>query len=150
AVLQNLTLSGNVSVSNTPSSISGTINNLGTIQLPFFLNIAGNTSLSGGGSLLMTSPLAALTSMTVPGRRLTSNNAISGQGAIGQTLIKFTNAGSLTATGGTLIISPYAAPDGFISTGSLRADAGTLLFSSPSTYLISGPFLAANASSIIF
>src|SRR5205814_2022775 len=92
------------------------------------LAITTNVSLTGGGALILSASSSQITGTS--GMRLTSDNLISGSGAIGLGLLKITNSGTITATSGLLTLSPISTGDGFTNTGILRADGGKLIIAS--------------------
>ena len=127
-----LTNAGNFSiVDNSTAFVKGTINNTGTIALnsggsSAILELSGNTTLSGGGTVTLTdsgSPQnfiegAAGTDV------LTNQETIQGSGNIGNGQMGFINDGTVVANGThTLSIEPGSS--GFTNNGTLQVVAGS-------------------------
>lgn len=108
------------------SGLAGTFDNRAQVQLNgITLTLSADSSFTGGGTVTMASAV-------INGNfQLTSNNLITGTGAIGQTGASFSlsNSGTITATGGTLMLQfPNTSP-AWINSGVLRAEAGAMTFS---------------------
>jgi len=143
SLLSTLTLAG-PSLSNT-----GTILFNATASRPTLIFNA-NATLSGGGTILMTSTGSALAGV-LSVYRLATDNFISGQGVIGSwnfnSTPKITNTGTISATTGTLNIWPNNASDAFINNGLLQANGGNLVLNS-GIYTNTGGVIEAVNSSI--
>jgi hypothetical protein len=94
------------------------------------LGISQDTILSGGGTILLSGSSGKITGTSQ--MRLTTDNLITGSGSIGLGLLKLTNSGTITASGGILTVAPFRSSDDFYNTGTLRADGGSLVISGPS------------------
>jgi hypothetical protein len=140
--LENLTLAGNfIAANNTDLGITGTINNLGSIELTSSGNLtdleiqAGGATLTGGGKVTLAATTTGINSVVTGTRFLNQNNTIEGRGTIGQNDTAITNAagGLINANiaGQTLTLDPVAnaldAGPSFLNQGTLRASNGGIL-----------------------
>ncbi len=118
-----------LSLLSTLEVVGNAVSNTGTILLNATassptLTFNTNSTLSGGGTILMSSPNSRLSGL---GSLVSTDNFISGQGTITNTRI--INNGTISASLGTLTITPVNAADGLTNHGSLRAAGGDLLLS---------------------
>ena len=142
----------------------GTISNAGTIQLSSagsnsFLQITGNQSLTGTGSVTLGSAGPNfITGASGTGTEiLSSANTIQGVGNIGNGAMGFVNNGTVSATSsvGALTISSSSA--GLNNTGTLQAvTGGNLAIQGPfanfnaTTHILTGGTYTANGGNISF
>jgi len=103
-----------------------------TLALPGLLQLTGNTTLSGPGSLTMTSsgPNTAQIGTNGPIYTLTNQSTIQGAGLIGSNVgslfddVSLTNSGTVNATGGTLTIAGNGTTS---NTGTMAVQSGSTL-----------------------
>jgi hypothetical protein len=122
--LSNLTNNANYQiVSGGSSTISGTIKNLGTIQVKGGLFINGSATLKGG-SVLIAYPEGSIISLSGATTLINQSN-IAGSGFIGDATLTFTNQGTVNAsdTANPLVLSGHA----FSNTATLEASSGGTL-----------------------
>jgi hypothetical protein len=122
--LSNLTNSANYQiVSGGSSTIAGTINNLGTIQVKGGLFVNGSATLKGG-SVPIAYPEGSIISLSGPATLINQSN-IAGSGFIGDATLTFTNQGTVNATDSAnfLILNGSASNN----TGTMEASGGGTL-----------------------
>src|SRR5579863_158714 len=122
--LSNLTNNANYQiVSGGSSTIAGTINNLGTIQVKGGLFVNGSATLKGG-SVPITYPEGSIISLSGATTLINQSN-IAGSGFIGDATLTFTNQGTVNAidTANSLVLSGHA----FSNTATLEASGGGTL-----------------------
>ena len=115
------------------------------------LLLSADTLLSGGGSIQLAGSSNRIDSVAIV--RLISDNAISGEGNIGNSggLLKIVNLGSITATTGRLTLNASTNPnvtDSFLNLGTLAADGGALALSGGS-YDNSSGIIEARVNSVV-
>jgi hypothetical protein len=88
-------------------------------------NGAGTFTLSGGGTLNMSSSSSSSLALLQGSGTLVSDNTINGFGAIGNNLISVISNGSINISGGTLTIDPAGVGFGFVNNSLLRAASGS-------------------------
>lgn len=125
AVLNNLTNSGTFQVlNNNSSTLQNTITNTGTIEVPSqaTLFMTGNVTLTGAGSLLLTTPTSVLESLGSTDT-LTNQQLIHGQGNIIH--LPLTNKGTISAdsSGNTF----YLAGAPTTNSSTMQASGGGIL-----------------------
>ncbi len=152
AALENVTFAGTGFFEVAPMDLIGSLNNSGTLTFAtgYPVAIEGDFALSGEGTSNIrgsTSNPTITSDSAYPNSRLTTSNMIVAYGLFSG--IKITNTGTISATSGTLVMTPPIDPTGFISTGSLVANGGTLQFNQ-STFLISGTLQAINGGTLDF
>ena len=134
ASLANLSTAGTIQVPDDYSlNISGTITNTGSIQLNSvgnytYLSPSGATTLTGGGSLVLSDKQNNIISGPSGSSLVNVNNTISGSGYIGNNSTVFTNEGTVDATssgGNHLIIASPGA--GATNTSVMEASSGGTL-----------------------
>jgi hypothetical protein len=110
-------------VSGGSSTIAGTINNLGTIQVKGGLFVNGSATLEGG-SVPIASPEGSIISLSGATTLINQSN-ISGSGLVGDANLTFTNQGTVNATDSAnpLILSGSASNN----TGTMEASGGGTL-----------------------
>ncbi len=122
------------------TSLKGTINNTGTIQLNeaghnTFLTMAGAVSLIGNGQAVISSPVSggtAIINQSNNGALTNVDNTVQGTGVIGSNGLVVTNQGTINANvagSGSLTLNP----SGFTNQGMLEATSGGTLVLSGST-----------------
>ncbi|MGO9125672.1 MAG: choice-of-anchor D domain-containing protein [Terriglobales bacterium] len=134
-----LTIAGTyVGANNTVTYMTGTINNTGAIQLNATANytqltIAGTVSLTGGGTVTLSTTGAGGTAIIDQsgGETLTNvNNTLQGTGYIGWNGLSVINQGTINANvSNSLVLNP----GGFANQGLLEATTGGTLVLSSST-----------------
>jgi hypothetical protein len=132
-----LTNAGNLVLEdNSTANVLGTINNTGSIILngasnPTVLQLAGNTTLTGGGSVFLSNGTSNLITDTGAGFTLTNaDNLIEGNGAFDVgTLV---NGGTIKAGQGELLGINIAST--FTNSGTLVAATGSLLVLNGGTF----------------
>lgn len=138
--LGQLTIAGTyVVANNTNTTLLGTINNTGAIQIAAagnltYLTIASAVNLTGGGTVsLSTSGNGTAVIQTAGGEQLLTNvnNTLEGFGTIGYNGLQVTNQGTINANVSpqTLTLNPSA----FTNQGLLEATSGGILSLSGST-----------------
>jgi hypothetical protein len=134
ASLSNLTNNSTIAVPNNSSlTLGGTITNTGSIQVNSdanytYLNTNGTTTLTGGGTVVLSDNPQNMLSGSSGGSFINQNNTISGSGNIGSNTIAFTNQGTVDATsanGNHLIIQAGGA--GATNTALMEASSGGTL-----------------------
>jgi hypothetical protein len=110
-------------VSGGSSTIAGTINNLGTIQVKGGLFVNGSATLEGG-SVPIASPEGSIISLSGATTLINQSN-ISGSGLVGDANLTFTNQGTVNATDSAnpLVLSGSASNN----TGTMEASGGGTL-----------------------
>jgi fibronectin-binding autotransporter adhesin len=110
-------------VSGGSSTIGGTINNLGTIQVKGGLFVNGSATLKGG-SVPIAYPEGSIISLSGPTTLINQSN-IAGSGFIGDANLTFTNQGTVNATDSAnfLILNGSASNN----TGTMEASGGATL-----------------------
>ena len=132
--LNGLTIAGTYVVDNNADThITGTINNLGAINLNAVGNLTrlvldANSTLTGGGTL----NLVGVNAQVTGGFQLTNfDNVIQGQGNLGANLTAIVNqAGGIidaNVSGQVLYVDPVNSPTGFVNNGLLEATNGGFL-----------------------
>ncbi|HEY4330617.1 MAG TPA: hypothetical protein VGN88_12835, partial [Phycisphaerae bacterium] len=156
-------LGGNFMLGSSNSTVSMAIANTGLMQigqlsgsLTTNLTISSNISLSGGGTLILSSN-ANSTGSSQP-FTLTTDNLITGHGALGSTGLglALVNTGTITASGGLLTLPGTSSfgigfPSSY-NTGLLSANGGTLAIApqGPATlYNNTGGMIEALANSVV-
>jgi hypothetical protein len=122
--LSNLTNNANYQiVSDGSSTIAGTINNLGTIQVKGGLFVNGSATLKGG-SVPIAYPQGSIVSLSGATTLINQSN-IAGSGFIGDANLTFANQGTVNATdtANPLVLSGHA----FNNTATLEASRGGTL-----------------------
>jgi hypothetical protein len=122
--LSNLTNKANYQiVSNGSTTIAGTINNLGAIQVKGGLFVNGSATLKGG-SVPIAYPQGSILSLSGATTLINQSN-IAGSGLIGDTNLTFTNQGTVNATDSAnpLILAGHA----FNNAATLEASGGGTL-----------------------
>lgn len=122
--LSNLTNNANYQIVSAGSTtIAGTINNLGTIQVKGGLFVNGSATLKGG-SVPIAYPEGSIISLSGPTTLINQSN-IAGSGLIGDSNLTFSNQGIVNATdtANPLILSGHA----FNNTATLEASNGGTL-----------------------
>src|SRR6202023_3371284 len=111
----------------------GTYANLGTVTLNSTnafgtaLNITGNVTLSGGGTITMANGPNNFIEGAVSTDTLTNQETIQGAGNIGNGRMTLVNSGTINANqSGGMTIQPNG---GTTNTGTIEATGGTLLLS---------------------
>jgi hypothetical protein len=159
-VLNNVSISGNfLRQDSGVTRLLNTINNSGTMTLNWggnstFFRLAGDTSLTGGGTLHMTGAGGGVDGSA---QTLTNvNNTISGSGNLGFNSIFITNQGIVEAGSGFgMTVDPVNAGSGNVSfnnQGTVRANGGliTLTGSGGGEFAGSGLFEARNGGTLQF
>ena len=110
-------------VSGGSSTIAGTINNLGTIQVKGGLFVNGSATLKGG-SVPIAYPEGSIISLSGPTTLVNQSNIV-GSGFIGDATLTFTNQGTVNASDSAnpLVLSGHA----FSNTATLEASGGGTL-----------------------
>jgi hypothetical protein len=135
AFLDALTLNGNVQVgNNTDLQLSGTITNLGSINLNaaannsrMFPTSGGSVSLTGGGSVNLSTTAAGIAYLGNGGGTIDTNNTVRGFGNIAGNNTAIVSRNLISAAGGDLFVDPVAATNGFLNLGTMRAETGASL-----------------------
>ncbi len=143
---------------NVDAHVSGAINNSGTILLQSSGNLTrlfldGNTSFSGGGTIVLSS-VPGNSNVQIAGSSIFTNvdNLIEGQGNIGANAVQFVNEANgifnANVAGQVLVIDPNG--NGFNNQGLLEATAGGILQlngNAGGSFTNSGTILADGAGS---
>ncbi len=158
--LTNVTNSGNYFVQNNAATeINGTLTNNGTITLNASGNVTelyltGNTTLSGTGSVVMTSSNNNWTAYFngVSGSVLTNQTTINGWGTVGDSALQIANASNgiinSNVSGGNILLNPLASATS-TNAGLLEATNGGTLSMSNGTWTNTGTIEAATGSSVV-
>jgi hypothetical protein len=144
--------------------VSGPISNAGTITLAgtstnTWLEIGSNVSLTGNGTLILSSNPNAIWSSN-SSNVLTNSSTITGGGSIGNQNMGLVNNGTIISTDSTVGLNINAGASGFSNTGTLETSKGGQLFiiGSANSFLnynattntLTGGTYTANGSSIYF
>jgi hypothetical protein len=158
--LTNVTNTGNYVVQNNGATeISGTLTNTGTITMNASGNVTelyltGNTTLSGSGTVVLSSVNNQWTSQIsgVSGSVLTNQSTINGWGAIGTSTVQIANASNgvinSNLSGGNILLSPYTSTTS-TNAGLMEATNGGTLTMSNGTWTNTGTIQAAAGSSVV-
>lgn len=138
ATIMDVTNSGAFIINNGGTALfAGTNANNGTISLPAGIGVSTlrvgsgiTTTFNGFGKIVLEAGGGTLSSGQIVGNGTLVNTAphtISGAGTLGIGSTTILNSGTITASGGTLRISPAAGSIGLVSTGSLLVNAGAAM-----------------------
>ena len=151
AILNNLTNTGTLQVSDNSALLQGTVTNNGTISVQSSgqLFMSGSVTLAGSGSLNLTSSgelEANFTSVGLSGGTLTNQQLIHGTGEIYQ--LPLTNTGTIAAdsSGNTLALAGGT----ITNTASLQASSGGTLEIETVVNNSGGTIEALNGSTVVF
>jgi fibronectin-binding autotransporter adhesin len=157
--LTNVTNTGNYTLqNNNATEISGTLVNSGTITLDGAGNatqlyLTGNTTLSGTGTVVLTSTNNQYTGQFdgVSGSVLTNQTTIEGWGTIGDGVLEIANASNgvinSNVSGGSILVNPLTSVTS-TNAGLIEATNGGTLTLSNGTWTNTGTILAATGSSV--
>ncbi len=158
--LTNVTNAGNYTLQNNAATeISGTLANTGTITVDAGGNttellLAGNTTLSGSGTVVLTSTNNQWTGYIngAGGTVLTNQSTIAGWGTVGDGNVEISNASNgvinSNMSGGNILLNPYTTAASS-NAGLLEATNGGTLTMSNGTWNNTGTIQAATGSSVV-
>jgi|HubBroStandDraft_1064217.scaffolds.fasta_scaffold00057_21 fibronectin-binding autotransporter adhesin len=158
--LTNVTNTGNYTLqNNTATEINGTLTNTGTITLDAAGNttelyLTGNTTLSGSGTVVMTSTNNEWTAYFngAGGSVLTNESTITGWGTIGNGALGIVNASNgvinSNISGGNILVNPDVSLTSS-NAGLMEATNGGTLTLSNGTWTNTGTIQAAAGSSVV-
>jgi Big-like domain-containing protein/beta-propeller repeat-containing protein len=151
-----LTNSGTyVAANNSTTILIGTINNPGLIQVNAtanntFLSVSGNVSLTGAGTLTLSTAgggIAIINESGGGGVLTNVNNTIQGSGQIGNNGLALLNQGTINAS--QLSTTLTLNPSGITNPGLLEATAGTLVLANSILNNAGGNIKVSGASSSV-
>jgi hypothetical protein len=133
ATLVDTTIAGTLTLRNGNGvSILGALANTGTLTMGsagFFtdLRLAGDTTLGGSGSLLLSNNGNNRIYGTTGSERLTigAEQTVAGSGQLGVNLLRITNEGTLIANQSTALTINPAGSEAFLNRGTVRIEAGS-------------------------
>ena len=158
--LTNVTNTGNYTVQNNNyTEIDGTLTNTGTITMNAtgngtYLWLTGNTTLSGAGTVVMTSTNNNWTAGFdgVSGSVLTNQSNITGWGNVGEGALQIANASNgvinSNISGGNIILQPLTSVTS-TNAGLMEATNGGTLTMNNGTWTNTGTIEAAAGSSVV-
>ncbi|HWY22110.1 MAG TPA: hypothetical protein VNX26_12875 [Candidatus Acidoferrum sp.] len=158
--LTNVTNSGNYVVQNNGATeISGTLTNTGTMTMNAAGNVTelyltGNTTLSGSGTVVLSSSNNQWTGQVsgVSGMVLTNQSTITGWGAVGTSTLQIANASNgvinSNLSGGNIEVSPLGTVTS-TNAGLMEATNGGTLTMNAGTWTNTGTIEAATGSSVV-
>jgi hypothetical protein len=159
--LTNVTNTGNYVIQNNGiTEVNGTLTNTGTITVDAGGNstqlyLTGNTTLSGAGTVVLTSTNNQWTGFIdgVSGAVLTNESTITGWGTIGNGTLVLANASNgvinSNVSGGNITLNPYTSSAASTNAGLMEATNGGTLTMNNGTWTNTGTIEAAAGSSVV-
>ncbi|MGA2021128.1 MAG: hypothetical protein ABSH02_11110 [Candidatus Sulfotelmatobacter sp.] len=161
AFLTNVTNTGTYVIQNNAiTEVNGTLTNTGTITVnaggnSTQLYLTGNTTLSGSGTVVLTSTDNQWTGYIdgVSGAVLTNESTITGWGTIGNGTLVLANASNgvinSNVSGGNITLNPYTSSAASTNAGLMEATNGGTLTMNNGTWTNTGTIQAAAGSSVV-